>query len=195
MSQSLTSAESRALKLLGDGFPNSVVASATGLSDSRVSQLLTDAEFSKQVSELRYNNLAKHNDRDAKADSIEDTVLEQLERNISLVHRPLELARIYSIINAGKRRGQSAPDHTVNQQPAVALVMPTLVIQNFTKSVNNQIVAAGDLSLVTIQPKQLQEKHHGLLQETPRLIEEIRETSTGILERVQALREKQKASA
>jgi hypothetical protein len=195
MSQSLTSAESKALKLLGDGFPNTVVASATGLSESRVSQLLSDAEFSKEVSELRYKNLAKHNDRDEKADSLEDKLLEQLERTVPLLHRPMEIARIYSMINAAKRRGHSAPDHTINQQPAVALVMPTLVLQTFTKSANNQIVAAGDLSLVTIQPKQLQDMHHGSLQEAPRIAQEIRETSTGILEKVAALREKQKASA
>jgi len=47
MSQSLTGAESKALRLLGSNIPNHIVAQATGLSDSRISQLLSEDWFKR----------------------------------------------------------------------------------------------------------------------------------------------------
>lgn len=185
MSQSLTSAESRALKLLGDGFPTSIVAGATGLSESRVSQLVSDPDFSRDLSELKFKNLSKHNERDAEADDLENMLLEKLKNTAPLLHRPMEIAKIYSMVNNAKRRGTSAPSHIVNQQPAVALVMPTIIVQNFTKSANNQIVEAGEQSLVTIQPKALQVLH-GSLKNSP-------EAANSLLAKIEAPRKEQKA--
>ena len=54
-------------------------ASAVGLSVSRISQLLSDPEFSAQVAELRFNNLQKHNERDSAYDTMEEKLLKKLE--------------------------------------------------------------------------------------------------------------------
>jgi hypothetical protein len=191
MSQSLTSAESRAMKLLGEGFPASVVSGATGLSESRVSQLVSDPDFARELSELKFKNLQKHNERDAEADDLEQMLLEKLKQTAPLLHRPMEIAKVYTMVNGAKRRGVSAPTHVINQQPVVPLVMPTIIIQNFTKSAQNQIVEAGEQSLVTIQPKALQVLH-GSFKEAPRIA--VEEAANGLLEKVEAIREKQKAS-
>ncbi len=67
-----SSIEDRALVLLGAGIGGEAVANALGVTPSRISQLLSEQAFSDAVSTLRYENLQKHNNRDASYDTIED---------------------------------------------------------------------------------------------------------------------------
>lgn len=151
MSTTTTSTESRALSLLGQGLGPEVVAAAVGVSTSRISQLLSDPQFSSQVAEARYENLAKHNTRDASYDRMEDTLLEKLQDLLPFMMRPMEVLKAIQVINAAKRRGASAPEAITNQQTVVQLLMPTQIIQSFTTNINNQVVKAGAQDLVTIQ--------------------------------------------
>src|SRR4051812_22331572 len=98
--------EERALKLLGSGIGPEVVASACGVSASRISQLLAEPEFLGKVAELRFNNLQKHNETDATYDDIETKLLGHLKQVLPLIAmKPNELLRAISVINAAKRRG------------------------------------------------------------------------------------------
>lgn len=145
------STETRALKLLGGGHGPEVAATATGVSVSRISQLLSDPEFAAEVSELRFQNLQKHNERDDKYDSMESKLLVTLEDVLPLMMRPMEILKAIQVINAAKRRGQSAPDTVTHQNTVVNLTMPTLIMQQFTTNINNQVIQAGDQTLETIQ--------------------------------------------
>jgi len=143
--------ESRALELLGQGLGTEVVAAAIGVSPSRISQLLSDTEFSTKVSELRYTNLAKHNARDNSYDEIEDTLVEKLKNQIPMMFQPMQVLKAIQVINSAKRRGTSAPESITRQQEVVKLIMPTQVIQNFTTNIANQVVNAGGQDLITVQ--------------------------------------------
>jgi hypothetical protein len=145
--------EMRALELLGAGVNPESVASALGVTVSRISQLMSQDDFKNEVIRLRYENLQKHNTRDNTYDSIEDKLLVQLERAIPLAIKPMEVTRILQVVNAAKRRGQSAPDSIIQQQTVVKLNMPTKIINQFSVQVNtnNQVVQAGDQELLTIQ--------------------------------------------
>lgn len=145
------STESRALKLLGAGCNPEAVANAVGVSVSRISQLLSSAEFAAAVSDLRFQNLNKHNEVDAKYDSMEARLLEQLEDLLPLMMRPMEVLKAISVLNAAKRRGQSSPENVTNQSTVVNLTMPTLIMQNFTTNINNQVIKAGNQTLETMQ--------------------------------------------
>lgn len=151
MTTSRTSTESRALTLLGQGLGPEVVASAVGVSVSRISQLLSDAEFAHDVAELRFQNLSKHSERDNKYDMLEDELLKKMEDLLPMMMRPLEVLKAISVINAAKRRGSSAPESITNQQTVVQLVMPTQIFQQFTTNINNQVIKAGQQDLVTVQ--------------------------------------------
>lgn len=151
MSTTTTSTESRALSLLGQGLGPEVVAAAVGVSTSRISQLLSDPEFSAKVAEARYNNLAKHNSRDNAYDAMEDTLLEKLKDLLPFMMRPMEVLKAIQVINAAKRRGSSAPETITNQQTVVQLLMPTQILQSFTTNINNQVIKAGSQDLVTVQ--------------------------------------------
>ncbi len=146
-----TSTEERALALLGQGFSAEVVASAVGVSPSRISQLLSQAEFASKVSELRYNNLAEHTVRDSKYDKLEDKLLDKLDSSLLFMSRPTEIARVLQAVNGAKRRGSSAPEALVEQKEVVKLVMPTIVNQKFTLNINGQVIQAGTQELVTVQ--------------------------------------------
>jgi len=155
MTSTTTTTEDRALALLGQGLGPEVVAAAVGVSTSRISQLLSASEFAAKVAELRYENLAKHNSRDATYDTLEDTLVEKLKDCLPFMMRPMEILKAIQVINTAKRRGVSAPEHITNQQTVVQLVMPTQIIQNFTKNINNQVIKAGDQDLITVQSSRM----------------------------------------
>jgi 3-hydroxyacyl-CoA dehydrogenase len=165
-----TAPEDKAIALLGQGFLPQQVASAVGLTISRVSQIASDPTISKEIAELKFKSLAKHNERDELADTVEETLLSKLKETVPLLYRPMEIAKVYSLVNAAKRRGQSSSDNAAAQSPVVPIVMPTFVVNHFTKNINNQVVLAGDQSLTTIQPHALSQLH-GLLFESPKSIE------------------------
>lgn len=151
-----TSTEDRALTLLGQGIGPEMVASAIGVSVSRISQLLSDSEFAARVAELRFKSLAKHNERDNKYDQMEELLQDKLKDLIPFMMKPFEVLKAIQIINAAKRRGSSAPDAITQQAAVVQLVMPTQIFQTFVKqeiqtNINNQVVRAGDQDLITIQ--------------------------------------------
>lgn len=154
--KTLTSTESRALSLLGQGVSPAQTAAALGLTESAISQLLSQQDFAEKVAELRFRNLAKHSERDARADNLEDKLLKKLEDLVPFLMRPLEVARIYQIVNSAKRRGQTAPESLTNQQEVVPLVMPIQIINQFRVNGTNQVIQAGQQQLITVQSAGMQ---------------------------------------
>lgn len=146
-----SSTEEKALNLLGLGYGPEVVATAVGVSTSRISQLLSDENFAADVAELRFTNLKKHNELDSKYDSMEDELVDKLKDLIPLMMRPLEVLKAISVINAAKRRGQSAPEQITHQNQVINLIMPIKIVQKFTTNINNQVIQAGTQELLTVQ--------------------------------------------
>ena len=174
-STATTITEDRALSLLGSGIPAENVAAALGVTAGRISQLLADKDFSEQVASLRYDNLQKHNTRDATYDSLEDRLIAKLEKQMPLIMRPMETVKALQAINGAKRRGQSAPEQVTNQQNIVALVLPTIIAQRFTTNIVNQVVKAGEQELITMQAGNLLARAEG--REKERAALEITEDS------------------
>lgn len=160
MAASITGTRERAIELLGQGIAPVIVAQSLGCSESFISQLLSEEDFLKQVVELRYSALKKHNDRDSAYDALEDQLLTRLQQTMSYLMDPMKIARILQTVNAAKRRGQSTPDSVTQQSTIVNLTIPSVIVNQFrvTKDVNNQIIEAGDQKLVTIQSGTLRER-------------------------------------
>lgn len=143
--------ESRALKLLGDGIAPFTVAASLGISQGRISQLLSDEVFAAQVAELRYKNLAKHNERDDLYDNMESDLIEKLKDCLPLMHRPMEILKAIQVINGAKRRGASTPEAFTEKQSIVQLVVPIQIINKFQTNLQGQVVTVGEQNLLTIQ--------------------------------------------
>jgi hypothetical protein len=140
----------RILEMLGNGLAPNVVSSALGVSESYISQLLSEEEFSRQVTTLRYTNLQAATTRDRSYDAIEDALIAKMQDLLPLMYKPMEVLRAITVINAAKRRGADAPDNTVIHQTIVNLTLPQVATQRFITNVNNQVIAAGEQELVTI---------------------------------------------
>jgi len=146
-----TSTEERALALLGSGIAPETVAASLGVSASRISQLLSNDEFASKVATLRYETLAKHNTRDSAYDTLEDALIEKMQDCIPLMHRPMEILKAISVINAAKRRGQSTPESIIEKQQIISLQIPIQIINKFQTNLDGQVTSIGEQSLITIQ--------------------------------------------
>ncbi|RLE96743.1 MAG: hypothetical protein DRJ63_10115, partial [Thermoprotei archaeon] len=145
-----SSVETKALELLGSGVRAEQVASALGVTPSRIAQLLADESFAAKVAAKRYTALQAHNTRDNTYDTLEDRLLEKLDRAMPLLVKPESILKAITIVNGAKRRGQSAPEQVTSQQTIVQLVLPKVITQKFTTDSNNQVVRAGEQSLITM---------------------------------------------
>lgn len=164
MSSTTTSTEDRALILLGQGISPEIVAAAVGVTVSRISQLVSNPEFAAAVSQKRYENLSKHNERDNRYDAIEDTLLDRVEQLIPMMYNPMHVMKSLTAINNAKRRGAAIPESAIGQKEVVSLTMPTVVLQQFNTqfvtNINNQVIKAGNQELVTVQSVRMQELLH-----------------------------------
>lgn len=156
MSNSTTSTtEERALTLLGQGVPPTAVANALGVDISRISQLLSDESFASRVVEKKFEALSKHNERDTAIDMLEDKLLEKLRDCLPFMTRPMEILKSFAVLNAAKRRGQTAPESLTAKQTIIQLNIPQIVIEQFSSNIHNQVVQVGTKSLLTIPSNQL----------------------------------------
>lgn len=145
-----SSTEERALQLLGSGVPAESVASALGVTPSRIAQLLSQKHFSDKVADLRYQSLQKHNMRDGRYDTLEDKLLTKLDKALPLLMKPESILKALEIANRAKRRGQSAPEQVTNQKNIVTLILPTVIAEKFSININNQVTKAGEQELHTM---------------------------------------------
>lgn len=139
------SVEQRALELLGRNLTQDVVASACGVTAGRISQLMADDDFRHKVQELRYQNITKISKIDEKYDTLENKVLDQLEKTIHAIYKPHELLKAAQVLNAAKRRGSIiAGAEDVSNAKSITLNMPMMIVNRFIKDVNNQIIEVQD---------------------------------------------------
>ena len=146
-----TSTEERALQLLGDSVPPSIVAQSLGVTEGRISQLLSDAGFAAQVSELRYTKAVAHTARDSSYDDLEDTLLERMKDLLPMMHRPMEVLKAIQVINAAKRRSQSISNPLNEKSNLINLVIPIQVVNRFSTNMQGQVITVDDRELRTIQ--------------------------------------------
>ena len=136
--------EERALKLLGQGYANGIVASALGVTDGRISQLLADPEFAARVQALRFEALQTSTKLDDTYNEIEDLLLVKLKKAVPMIMRPREILSAIHVINGAKRRGVASPESVAPTARIVNLVLPVTIQQKFISNINSQIVEVQD---------------------------------------------------
>lgn len=138
-------------KLLAQELPQVAIAQALGCSESYVSQCMADPQFAAEVSALRVARIEGAGDRDAKLDALESTLIDKLEKAVSLMLRPGEIINAFKIVNAAKR-ANSLPAGAIsgNLGQQVTLVVPQMIVNNFVQNQNGEIIEAGGRSLTTL---------------------------------------------
>lgn len=139
--------------LLGNGLSPETVASAVGCTPSYISQLLAEDEFRDLVTSRRVVAITARGDRDDKIDNIEDMLIEQLHDVVKAkaFYKPRDLLTAMSIINKAVRRGPQQSQVADQVRPVVNITLPVAIQQRFVMTPNNEVVAVGEQTLVTMQ--------------------------------------------
>ena len=132
--------EQKALSMLGTGTPANIVASALGVSEGRISQLLAEDAFASKVAELKFQNLNKQTVLDDRYSDMESKLLDRLEKTLPFLTKPRDVADVLGKINGTKRRGAQVIAAAHQQTQVVNLTLPVIIAQKFISNVNNQIV-------------------------------------------------------
>ena len=116
----------QALMLLGRGMSTGKVAEFLSVSASLISQYLEDEGFKDKVAELRMESQLARSLRDEAYDSLEDKVLAQLDENMCMITKPMELVAVLKTVNGLVRRGTPEPIRGMEgNKNAVLIELPT----------------------------------------------------------------------
>lgn len=140
----------KAKELLGAGLSNVVVASALGVSESLVSQWLSNDEFAQEVQKLKLANLTEATSRDRKWNTLEDTLLQKLEDLLPMLVNPMAVVQALKAVNGAVRRGSPKEMGVQAQSTHVHLHMPALLAAKFTVNPANQVVEVDGRSVATM---------------------------------------------
>jgi hypothetical protein len=147
----LSQSDERILTLLGQGIEPRIVAAAVGVSESYISQKISESVFAARVAELRYETLAAHSVRDNKYDDLEDSLIERMKNCLPMMYNPMEVLAAVRVINGAKRRGAAMNPSAQSSAPVVQLTMPIQIINQYRMNINNQVIRAGQQDLTTVQ--------------------------------------------
>lgn len=154
----------RIASLLGSGLAPALVASATGVSASYISQLLSEPAFSLEVASLRAKDIEKMQERDGAWDGLEDKLLEKLGDLVPFMVKPREVLHAIQVVNGAKRRAADLvkPDGSalgsVTNHNTVVLVLPQKVVSQFELSKNNEVISVAGRALVPMATSRLLEE-------------------------------------
>lgn len=137
-------------ELLGLNLPNKTVASAVGVSESYISQLLSEDAFAAEVQELRVKTLAEAANRDKKYEALEDTLLDRVKDLIPMMVRPMEAVRALQAVNGATRRAAPAELSANAQSTVVTLNLPGAIINKFVVNAQKQIVEIDGETVATM---------------------------------------------
>lgn len=154
---SLNHNQSKALSLLGQGISPVMVASTLGVSESLISQYISDKKFSEEVTKLKLASLQVQTEIDSKHMKAENMLLDKLIKTIPLISKPMDILRGIQVINATKRRGLGDTPVPTNHTQIVQINLPASMAARFVTNTANQIVeiqdSIGARSLVTSTPE------------------------------------------
>lgn len=143
------------IEMLGKGISATQVASAVGCDDSYISQLLSLPEVVEQVTSLKAEHFSAYVEQDQKLDSAEAAALEKVASLVPFITRPAEAVRVYSVLNAAKRRtvDSASQAHAVAQ--TVQLDLPEASRVRFTLTADRQVIEIEGRSMTTMPAKSL----------------------------------------
>lgn len=148
-----TGVAGRILNMLTSGCSELEAAHAVGVDPSYVRQLKQEPDFVVQIKAKLLENHERAVQIDENYAAIEKQATDRLKTLVGLVHTPRDLMQIAAFANAAKKKTSGA--EKVGEEGSadarlVKVIMPTVILNNFTVNPNNEIVQAGGRSLTTL---------------------------------------------
>jgi hypothetical protein len=144
--------EDKVVALLGQGYPATIVAQAVGCTPSYITQLLElKPHLKDEVTRLGIQRLSRAQTLDDAYDVLEEKLLKKLNDSVVFMTNPRDIANTLARVNAAKRRGQLSQDNLgLDSSDVSKISLPSVIINQFIVNGNNQVVQAGDQTLVTM---------------------------------------------
>ena len=138
-------------QLLDLGVTQAQAAQVLSITPGRVSQMVAELSGRPATSEeLKY---------DQKLQGVEESALTKVALTLPLVTDPLKAARIFSILNAAKRRSDPRETPINTQTNIVVLQLPTVVKNKITTNPNNEVVQIDGRPLISINSELLLQEY------------------------------------
>jgi len=149
-------------KLLSNGLSQTQAAAAVGCDDSYVSQLMAEEEFASAVAAGRAAKTAKFIEADETLEDAESAALKRVKALIPMITKPVEAARVFSVLNAAHRRAsEGAASQNQESGDVVTLVLPkaaTKLHVAIELSSDKQVIDVEGRSMVTMPAKTLAQR-------------------------------------
>jgi len=169
-----TGTAARLLKLLGTGISQTEAAAAVGVTDSFVSQLMGEADFSSQVEALVSQAAVDSVEIDQNYVEIEKVAVERLKTNMAFITSTDQLLRVIKVTNEAKKKvlGSEVRKEQGAVLHPVKISLPGCIINNYIVNPQNEVVSIGGREMVTLNSSSMA----NLVQkarEQPQLVESV----------------------
>jgi hypothetical protein len=143
------------LSLLAADVSASSAALACGCTDSYVSQLLQDEDFSRRLVILRSVKLERALAHDEKLEAVESKALAQVAAKLPFTRGPLEAARIYQILNNAKKHATPGTGADATGAQQVTIVLPRAAAVQIQLNSSNQVIDVNGRSMAPLPSRAL----------------------------------------
>lgn len=144
----------RILQMLANGMKATDITDVVDVTASRISQLQAEPEFKRELEELRFAKTKNNINRDEQMDRIEDKLLDQLERTVSLIVDPMKLTRILKDVNSCKRRAGGNLNSQAAPTTIIQLNVGQSILNRYTVNANSEVVAVDGRTMLTMPSSQ-----------------------------------------
>lgn len=136
------------------GYKQVEIARALGVDESYVSQILSDPDNAAKVEETAVAITEANDNFDAKIDTAEDIALEGVKRRLPMAKFEQQLSAL-KVLNAMKRRRDTAPATRQQQGTVVNLQLPQVASATYIMNASNEIVEVSGRTMITATKDQL----------------------------------------
>jgi hypothetical protein len=153
----MNSTRDRVISLLGQGFSQTMVATACGVTPSWVSQLVDEPEVREEIARLRAGSLQEKVAADENLDKLEKKALQMLESKLVYTRNPVDAARIFALLNKATRKtANSNPEHDAVAIQQVNIVLPKAAAAiHIQLNQQNQVIEVEGRSMATLPSRAL----------------------------------------
>ena len=169
----LSTEEEDLVNLLGRDVSESQCATILEVSAGYVSQLKARPHVAKAINTLKADKAISDQLRDERLDSLEDGLLDNLEKTINWFAKPRDILDAIKTIHGLERRGRKSQTPTAdssNAKTVVQITLPNMLMVNSTLDVkfnsNNEIVRIEGQDLLTMQTENVLEELEQMKEET-----------------------------
>jgi len=154
----LNGIQERVKDLLAAGVSQVQVASAVGVSESYISQLMENEEFRDEVIRARGEAALEDVKADEETDDIEGIARRKIKQLLPFENNVMKVLKVYQVMNNAKRKTEPAQQLQNTAGVIVNITLPQRAIVDFKLTSDRQVVEVAGRSMATLPSNVLHQK-------------------------------------